>query len=164
MTAVLQALAAAGFSGPDIATQSITIVPRYEQRPSERPRIVGYEATNQVRVTTREIARLGPALDAAVQAGANVSGGLAFSLHDPHPVELEALRRAVRDAQERLLAMLDALGKKLIRVVEVRTLDLVRPGPVYGEAAGLARAMAPTPVEPGQLTVRARVVVRAEFE
>jgi uncharacterized protein YggE len=163
MTAVLQALAAAGFSGPSVSTQSITVGPRYEYRPNEQPRLVGYEATNQIRLTATPTT-VGPALDAAIQAGANLTGGLAFGLKDQHEKELEAIGRAVRDARERLDAMVGALGRKVTRVVEVRVVESGAAVPVMERfAASRVGAAAPTPVEPGQVSVRARVVMRAEF-
>jgi hypothetical protein len=163
MTAVLQSLAAAGFSGPSVSTQGITLAPRYDHRPAERPRIIGYEASNHVRITTTEPALLGKALDGAVQAGANVVGALAFGLGDPRPSEREAIRRAVQDAQERLAAMVGALGKRITRVIEARVLEPARPI-VARETFAVAAAAAPTPVEPGQISVRVRVLLRAEFQ
>ena len=163
MTAVLQALAGAGFSGPSVSTQSITVGPRYEYRPNEQPKLVGYEATNQIRLTATPTT-VGHALDTAVQAGANVSGGLAFGLKDQHEKELEAIGRAVRDARTRLDAMVGALGRKVTRVVEVRIVESGAPVPVMERfAAARVGAAPPTPVEPGQISVRARVVMKAEF-
>jgi uncharacterized protein YggE len=165
MTAVLQALAAAGFSGPDVTTQRLTLSPVYESRPTtSRPRIIGYQAGNQVQIRTTRPASVGQALDAAVKAGANVSGALAFSLADPGAVELRALRLAVEDARRRATTVADALGMRVTRVLEVRALETFPP-PGIPEGRMLAmRDVGGTPVEPGQLTVRARVTLRVELQ
>ena len=163
MTAVLQALAAAGFSGPSVSTQSISVGPRYEYRPNEQPKLVGYEATNQIRLTATPTT-VGQALDTAIQAGANLSGGLAFGLKDQHEKELEAIGRAIRDARARLDAMVGALGKTVTRIVEVRIVESGTPVPVMERfAAARVGAAPPTPVEPGQVSVRARVLMKGEF-
>jgi hypothetical protein len=166
-TAVLQALAAAGFGGSAVFTQAIRLAPVFEPRPppNQPPRIVGYRATNQVQVKTPRPATIGQALDAAVGAGANAAANLAFGLADPQAAQLRALRLAAEDAQRRATAVADALGKKISRIVELRTLDLGLPEPAMLEGVrALSAAAPPTPVEPGQITVRARVFIRAEFE
>ncbi len=113
MTAVLAALAQAGFTPPDVATRAVSLTPLMDYKSPEQPRITGYRANNTVQVKTKDPASIGRALDAGVKAGANVSGGIAFSLADPRAAETQALRLAVQDAQRRAAAMADALGKRL---------------------------------------------------
>jgi uncharacterized protein YggE len=165
MTAVLGALTQAGFTAPDVATRAVSVTPvmDYQPRGTDPPRIVAYRANNTVQVKTRDPSGIGRALDVGVQAGANVSGGIAFSLADPRATEAQALKLAVQDAQRRARAMAEALGKQLGRVVEVRTLDLERPVPRFEAMAQRAAAPVPTPIEPGLITVRARAVLRAEI-
>lgn len=165
MNAVLQALTAAGFSGPAVSSQGIRLMPVYEQRPNQPQRIASYRATNQVQVKTPKPATIGKALDAGVAAGANVATSLAFSLRDPQAAQTRALRLAVEDAHRRATAIAEALGGKLGRVLEVKSLDGGIAEPMMG--LELARGMAaapPTPVEPGQITVRARAFLRAELQ
>ena len=161
MTDVLGALAQAGFTPPDVATRAVSLTPLTDYQRPEQPRIVGYRANNTVQVKTKDPASLGRALDAGVKAGANVSGGIAFGLAEPRAAETQALRLAVQDAERRATAMADALGKRLGRVVEVRTLEVDRPVPRFETMAG--RAAAPTPIEPGLITVRARAFLKAEI-
>jgi uncharacterized protein YggE len=162
MTDVLAALTQAGFTPPDVATRAVSLTPLMDYKSPEQPRIVGYRANNTVQVKTKDPASIGRALDAGVKAGANVSGGIAFSLADPRAAETQALRLAVQDAQRRAAAMADALGKRLGRIVEVRTLELDRPVPRF-EATMARRADVPTPIEPGLITVRARAVLKGEI-
>ena len=162
MTAVVAALAAAGFKAPDVATRAVSITPLFEHRPQAEPRITGYRANNTVQVTSRDPAAIGRALDAGVQAGANVAGGIAFRLADSRAAETQALRLAVQDAQARAAAMADALGKKLGRVLAVTAQDVDRPMPRF-ETMARAAASTLTPIEPGLITVRARALLKAEL-
>jgi uncharacterized protein len=162
MTAVVAALATAGFRAPDVATRAVSLTPLTDHRPNTEPRITGYRASNIVQVKTKEPASIGRALDAGVQAGANVSGGIAFGLVDPRAAETQALQLATQDAQRRAQAMAEALGKRLGRIVEVRGVDVDRPTPRF-EAMATRAASMPTPIEPGLITVRARAVVKAEL-
>jgi uncharacterized protein YggE len=163
MTAVMAALASAGFTGKDVATQAVSLHPVMDYRPNEQPRIIGYRASNTVQVTTKEPAFIGRALDAGVQAGANVSAGLAFTLADPRTAETQALRLAVQDAHRRAAAMAEALGKKLSRVVEVRAVEGERFTPRPEMMAARAASPVQTPIEPGLVTIRARAVLKAEM-
>jgi uncharacterized protein YggE len=162
MTNVLAALAQAGFTPPDVATRAVSLTPLTDYQRPEKPQIIGYRANNTVQVKTKDPGSIGRALDAGVKAGANVSGGIAFSLAEPRGAETQALRLAVQDAERRATAMAEALGKRVSRVVEVRALDVERPGPRF-EATMARRADAPTPIEPGLITVRARASLKAEI-
>jgi uncharacterized protein YggE len=115
-----------------------------------------------VEIRVGRIADLGGALDAALAAGATDIGSTRLALADPRPAELRALAAAVVDAQARLEAMAGALGRRVGRILEVRAADGGgRPEPVmtYARATG-----ASIPIEAGQITVRARVVLRAELQ
>jgi len=162
MTAVVTALAQAGFAGPDAATRAVSVTPVIDFQRGEQQRVVGYRANNTVQVKTRDPSSIGRALDAGVQAGANVSGGIAFGLADSRAAETQALRLAVQDAQRRATAMAEALGKRLGRVLEVRAIDVDRPAPRF-EAMAQRAASTPTPIEPGLITVRARATLKAEI-
>jgi len=162
MTAVVAALAQAGFAAPDVATRAVSLTPLMDHRQGAEPKIVAYRANNTVQVKTKDPASIGRALDAGVGAGAHVSGGIAFTLADSRPAETQALKLATQDAQRRATAMAEALGMRLGRIVEVQAVDVERPGPRYETMAARAGAT-PTPIEPGLITVRARAVLKAEL-
>lgn len=162
MSAVLSALATAGFRAPDVTTRAVTLSPVMEYPERGAPRVTGFRATNAVQVKTREPASIGRALDAAVGAGANVSAGLAFGLADPRAAETLALRLAVEDALRRATAMAEALGKRVGRVVEVRAFETEHPGP-RGEVLAMRAAPGQTPIEPGVIAVRARATLKVEL-
>jgi len=163
-TDVVNALARAGVTGKDVRTQALALTPVYDNRPSDAPRIRAYRATNQIVVTTTNLGLVGQLLDEATRAGANVAGDLRFGLTDPGTAQTAAYRQATREALARATAMAEAIGKRIVRVVEIRTIDLGTPRPLVMEMARTTAAPASTPVEPGELTVQARVVVRAEFQ
>src|SRR5262245_2058263 len=163
MTAVVQALNQLGVTGRELRTQAVSLAPVTETRPNEAPRVRGYRASNQVEATTKNLALVGPILDESVKAGANLAGGVSFGLSDPAAAQTSALRQATREAHARATAMADAIGKRITRVLEIRTADV--PIPVRAPMEMMRTAVAPsTPVEAGELTIRARVYLRAEFE
>lgn len=65
------------------------------------PRIVGYKVVNLVQITSRQIDKLGPLLDAAVQGGANRIDGISFRVERADQLLDEARRRAIADAKRK---------------------------------------------------------------
>jgi uncharacterized protein len=167
MDRVIAALVGAGIPRADIQTLNYAIHPEYDHsRPGqemERPRIRGYRATNQVVVQTRRLDEVGNLIDVALGAGANRFDGVGFQLRDAEAAQAEALRRAVVKARTAAETMAAALGVSLGPVVDASTaMDLVRPYPMMEVAQMRAMDMAaaaPTPIQPGEQTVRAQVSV-----
>jgi len=155
-------------AGGTAATMRYSIEPRYEtSRPGEtrEPRITGYIARNDVRVSDAPIDQVGAMIDAAVAAGANRVGGLQFSFAKQDELLRSALEKAGADARAQAESVARGLGVRLKGVVSATTAG--RPVPVQPRmeamALGEARA-APTPIEPGEATVSATLQVTYAIE
>jgi len=95
---LITAIRTAGVAEKDIQTEGVNISPdyRYDQvngRGSQR--MIGYAASNSVRIKTRLIDRLSNLLDALAAAGADRVYGPNFEIADPAPLRLEARKRAM---------------------------------------------------------------------
>lgn len=161
MQKVIQAVRRLNVPENRISTERLELHPVYEQPAPGRegaPRLVGYRAANVVRVELDATARLGPVIDAAVGAGANTIEGIQFALANEAPHRTRALQQAAREARGKAEAIAESLGVRLGRLLEAREagVDVSPPPPVAFERA----AFASTPVQPGELTVRATIVIR----
>jgi uncharacterized protein len=164
--AVLRAVRAAAGAAAEVKTSGYSLQPQYVYKEGAPPSITSYIARNSVTVTTGELARVGPVIDAASRAGANSVDGISFTLRRDDGPRNEALSAAVTQARAKAQLVARTLGGRLLRVVEVQEAGTVRPVPVYGRSAvefGTAKQTA-TPVEPGSLEVRAQVQLVAEIE
>ncbi len=65
------------------------------------PRIVAYKVANSVQITARQVDKLGPMLDAAVQGGANQLSGISFRVERTEQLLDEARKRAIADAKRK---------------------------------------------------------------
>ena len=78
MDKLIAAAKKAGIRDGDIQTSQLNISPQYDYRPQEQgqpPRLIGYQASNQVNVVSRDIKGLGSLIDALIAAGGtNISG------------------------------------------------------------------------------------------
>lgn len=167
MDAVVRALRQAGIPGERIHTESYNLSPEYQYvnpgpgKPGEQ-RLVGYTASNSVRVQVDSIARVGATIDAAVGAGANRATGISFQLRDPDTARRDALRLAMDAARKDAQALAEAAGQTLGPLLQLSTGIVEPPRPMFAMARNAdmaAPAAAPTPVEPGQLEITATVSV-----
>lgn len=164
---ILNALTKVGVMANQIQTSRLTLSPVYaQQRPGsgDAPRIVAYMASNVVSVTLEDLTKIGPAIDAGLTAGANQLEGVQFDVKNDLIIRELALRQAVTEARRKAEAMADALGVRLVEVLEVSE-GGASVMPKYMESPQMFRAaaidsIAPTPVSPGQLDVQASVNVR----
>lgn len=164
MQAVLDAVRKALGPNAEIGTGTYSLRADYATpRDSTAPRISGYIATNVVRLRTDALGRLGELIDVATKAGANQVQRIAFTLSDPSGAQRRALREAVLDANAEAEAIAAALGAKVGSVQSVTEQDSGPVRPFMQDAMMARAAEAATPIEPGVLTLRARVLVRAHL-
>jgi uncharacterized protein YggE len=162
MAAAMAALKAAGIPARDIQTAGLNLSPKYVYEANQPPRLAGYQASDDVRITVRELARLGPAVDAVVGAGANQVNGVSFGLADRAAAESAARERAVRAAEAKAQEYARALGLKVLRLVSMGEGEpAIAPRPLMMTAARRTLAE-PTPIAAGELQVR--VDVTAVYE
>ena len=159
--AAIAVIKAASIADKDIGTSGFSIYPVYAQNSdgsqTQPPKIAGYEVSNEVRVTIRDIAKSGAILDQVVTAGANRVSGISFDVADRTTPSDAALKDAIADARRKAELMAAAAGVKLVRILNVSTSDGGSPQPMYARMD--LKASAPVPVMPGeqQVTVNASV-------
>ena len=161
---VLSELRALGVPNEKIRTAGISLTPVYSQpKPRaepepEVPRIVGYRATNSVRVHLDDLERVGAVIDAGIAAGANQLSSLNFELKEDLSFRQQALRLAAQEARIKAETIAAALNLTLGEVLEVREEGAQTTYPVERRFA--APAAAGTPIQPGQIQVSAAVTIR----
>ena len=162
MATILAALRQLLGSSAEIKTVTYSINPAYRSN-SNPPVVIGYSTTNIVEVTVNNATTAGRVIDTATQAGANIVQSLRFTLRDSTRLRLQALRLATQQARANAEAIASGLGKQIGAVISVEE------GVVVGTAsrdvsAGAGAASVPTPVEAGQVEVRAYVTIEVELQ
>jgi uncharacterized protein YggE len=162
---VVRALKNAAGAGADIKTSGYSLQPQRAYKEGQPPSITGFEARNSVTVTLADLTKVGPVIDATTQAGANDVAGIAFTLRKDRPARDQALAEATREAVSKAQVIAQALGGRVVRIVEVQEEGIERPRPMYDSMqtmrAGVAAA---TPIEIGTLDITSRVQLIAEIE
>ena len=160
----------------EIKTSDYSLQPQRNWNGS-MPRIVGYEARNSVTVTTGALDKVGAVIDAATGAGANSVENVSFTLRESNAARGQTLAEASKQAMAKAQAMAQALGGRVVRVIEEReggftnrpmTIDEQMVDERYSEHAEMnlsaARARPRTPFESGPLNVRSQVHLIVEIE
>ena len=147
-----------------IKTATIVLSPLYSSRSSannEPPHISAYRASNTIQVELSDLKQVGPVIDASMASGANRLDGVSFDLKDDLRQRTDALRQAVTEARTKARAIADTLDVKLGSVAEVNEggISIIRPQEQFAVRA-MAMAAPSTPVEPGEIRVRANVTMR----
>src|SRR5215469_4508881 len=162
--AVMAALRRAFGPGADIKALTYSLSPDFQYHASgSSPTIIGYTATNVVRVTIDDLTRVGEVIDTATQAGANRVPSIEFGLRDEQSVRTQALRDAAVKAKAEAEALAASLGLKVNRILMVE-----EGGPVAVPVREVAfarsnqSASAPTAIEPGAIDVNANVTLTVE--
>ena len=163
MTRVIAALKKAGIAERDIQTSGLNVNPQYVYEQNLPPKLTGYQASNQVTVQVRDLAKLGSTVDATVSAGATTVGGIGFGLQNPQAAEDAARVDAVEALQAKVELYARATGYKIVRLVTLGEGGGYTPTPPMPMYAMAKREMADSsPVSAGELKVR--VDVSATYE
>ena len=152
-----------------VATTRYSLEPRYQAaKPGEagEPRIIGFVARNEVQVETHKVDSVGTLIDAANTAGANRVSGLQFTLANRDEQLRAALEKAGAEARAQAESVAKALGVRLKGVASATTSTAPIVQPRYFEARAMAamEARAPTPIEPGSVSVAATLQVTYDIE
>jgi hypothetical protein len=166
MERVLAALKAAGVAEEDIHTVSynLWVEQRYDPQTGQYTGVLDYHIMHSVRVTLRELDKVGTVLAAAVEAGSNSVSEVSFSVADPDKLASEARTKAIADAQKRAQEMAGTLGVSLGKVLSVSESGGYVPTPVYYDGRGGAmESAAAVPLPAGSFSVSISVVVVYEL-
>jgi uncharacterized protein YggE len=162
MTAVLEAIKAAGIDEKDIQTAyySVNVLQNYDNTGTPTD-VIGYQVSNQVNVIVRDIDKVGQLLEDVVAAGANSIYGITFGVSDPSDAQSQARAAAVADAKKRAEELAQAAGLSLGRVLSISE-GVSQPIPYY-DSGQFAGGKAGAPVQFGTTEVTVDVQVTYEL-
>jgi uncharacterized protein YggE len=163
MTAVMDALTAAGIPKDALKTTGYNIYPVYdESKLLYGQKITGYRVTNTLTVTLHDVSRTGEVIDIGIANGINQANSIRFFLSDEQNQALrtEALKEATARAASDAQTVASALG---VSISSVKSVDIGGGySPViYQNYAMSEKAVggASTPIEAGDITVTATVTI-----
>jgi uncharacterized protein YggE len=159
MEKVVRGVEALGVKPDDVQTRTISLAKIEYGRDRGR-----YRANNMVEVRMRDVDKVGQAIAAATEAGANVLSGPDLRVSDQETANRSAYANAYKAARARADAYAQAAGLKVARVLAIREAgESGGPMPYVGDGVMMeqaAQVAAPPPVSrPGLNTSQVRVQV-----
>jgi uncharacterized protein len=163
MAQVVAALKQLGIPDNQLQTSSVTLMPVYSdpppQNPGAQPQLIGFDASNIVIAQLTDLTKVGPAIDAAVAAGANQIQSIAFQVANDEPYRLTALQQAGALARAKAQALATGLGVT-IGDVDAAVEGSFQATPVYNGGVAAPSASPAVPVLPGQIILHTDIQVR----
>lgn len=164
MERLIKALEKADIDDKDIRTSGFNVSPLYEYIKSTRQRrITGYQASNQVTVTVRDLKRIGRVIDDVVTAGSNQVRGIQFRVSQPERLLDEARKKAFADAKRRAELYADAADIDLGKVIHIQERGARFPQPRMLAASAMKESR-DVPVSPGSQVLSVNVSVKFELD
>jgi uncharacterized protein YggE len=166
MTTLIAALTAMGIDEDDIRTNHFSVWESHDWASGQR-RFIGFEVSNNISVTIRNIDIVGNVLATATANGATMGGGVMFSISDSTAAYHTALALAIQDATGKAQAIAAALGLNYAIAVSItETGGFHQPIAQNFHMESAVMAMSPdmsasmsVPVQTSSLSVTARVQV-----
>lgn len=153
-TEVINSIKATGVAPKYIQTQNYNIRANYDYI-NGRQVFRGYEVSNNIEVLIRDISAVGEIIDTAVRNGANSLSGIIFIITDETTHYLDALRLAVKDAQNKASIIASELKVKLnITPIQINEQNEESVAPLV---MSLKNTSSATPIEAGENIINADI-------
>ncbi|MBO0833112.1 MAG: SIMPL domain-containing protein, partial [Actinobacteria bacterium] len=153
---VTAALKSQGVASADIQTSGLSIYPSYSGQ-SQVP--TGYQVTESLTATLKELSRAGQQIQAAANAGGNAItvSNVSLNLTDDGPLLAIARANAMKDARAKAAQFARAASEQLGQIISITPVTSSIP-PVPG-AQRSAAASGAVPISPGTQQVSVTVTV-----
>ena len=162
MEPILKELEKLGVDKKDIKTSSFIVTPTYDYTNGTN-KITGYQVSNTVTVNVRKIDDTGKILESAVLNQANAITGITFKIADDKVVYQNALKQAVKNAEEKAKILVGVFGNKKLTAVTIKEISINEPQqPIIFDKLA-ADLSAGAPVSKGTVEIRASVSVDFQY-
>jgi len=162
MQAIIDVLSTLGVAQEDMQTEWYSVYPVYDYE-GTYPAVSGYEVSNTIVVTVRDLDQIPYLLDAAVEAGANNVYSLSFESSQQLSAYEQALKAASQDALRKAALMAQAIGREA-----GDPLSLTENGNTtiyYSETSAYSLDSSyATPIQNGTVSVTAEVAAVVELK
>ncbi|GAC41204.1 SIMPL domain-containing protein [Paenibacillus popilliae] len=107
-----QGLLKYGITDPQVKTTNFSVNPVYKYSENSEPKVVGYEARHAVRVTYRDLEKLGNLVDTVTGADATRVQQIQFDIEKRDAFESEVLEKAVKHAASKAGVLAKAANRQ----------------------------------------------------
>ncbi|GAV14005.1 SIMPL domain-containing protein [Paenibacillus sp. chi10] len=158
-----------GVQEKDLKTVNFSVNPEYKYVENKEPQIIGYQAQHAVRVTYRDLNRLGSLVDAATDAGVNRVVRIQFDTEKRADYEAQVLEKAVQHAAKKASTLAKAAGREagVALTITESGADWSPIRVMYDAAASpsdMKKDVASTSVQGGLIKLNAQVQIQYQLK
>jgi uncharacterized protein YggE len=156
-----------GVDKKDLQTSGFFVQAEYNYNDKDGRKLIGYIAVHSVQVKFRKLGEIGKLLDAVSSAGANRIDGVQFGTEKTEQYELEALKKAMVQAEAKANVLAQSAKRQVKGVVNIVQGAAAAP-PVLYMSDMQAKTMSaagesPTSVQTGQIEISVNVTVQYQM-
>ena len=154
-----------GVEPKDIATSALRMAPDYSEE--KVPKFLGYEVSQTMEITLKDISKYEQLMTKLVGAGINRLSSIDFGLRETRKYRDEARLKAIRAAKEKAVAMATELGQTVGKPWEISEQTGWNAFQASANFSGYNNPrvqVEESTVAPGEVTIRASVVVSFQLE
>jgi uncharacterized protein len=161
MNLVIESLLELGIARENIQTVSYNISPQYDYVEG-RQVFRGYEVINSIDVKIKNIEQAGTIIDTAVRNGVNQVSNIRFTVENEQIPYQEALSLALKNALAKAQTIANTIHLK-IDPHPVKIVEIMKEEPILYRSFAASEVSATTPIEPGQINIKATVEVHFQY-
>ncbi len=166
MTSVKKAIMKAGVKEDDMQTMNYSIYKTFNYY-DDKEREEVYKASNTLKITIRDLDKLGNLIDVASKSGANQINSIQFTVEDEDKYYQEALVLAMENAKGKANAILGTMNKKAGMPVKINESSygggILRDTGAIAFSAKAESMNYSTPIQAGDIEVSANVSVEYDY-
>ncbi len=153
-----------GVEDKDAKTTNYSIYPVYDY--TERKQTLrGYSVSQNIEVKIRDLAKSGDIIAGAAENGANIIGGLSFTIDEPEALKAEAQKQAIEKARAKAKDLASKLGVRLGKLINFSENGYIPP--VYysksAEALGIGGGSPAPSIPTGENEITSTVSLTFEI-
>lgn len=160
---IMAFLKSAGIEEKDIKTTNYSIIPVYDYT-EHKQTLRGYSVSQNLDIKIRDLAKSGDIVAGAAENGANLVGGLSFTIDEPDTLKTEARSQAIEKAKTKAEKLAEDLGVKLGKLINFSESGGEMPRIYYSESLGGAAPSAAPQIPTGENQITIDVSLTYEIE
>ncbi|WP_085524421.1 SIMPL domain-containing protein [Tuberibacillus sp. Marseille-P3662] len=161
MNQVIEALVQEGISRENIKTSAYNINPSYDYVDGKQV-FRGYQVTNIITLKMKNIDQAGRMIDLAVKNGVNRVSNIQFTIENQQQYYQRALNNALKNAFAKAQTIAETLNVNFdsipLKIIE----ETIETPQTFQTFAAMEDSMS-TPIEPGQIIIRAKVEAQFRY-
>lgn len=152
----------------DIQTNQFYVQPEYTYSDKDGRKLKGYTASHSLKISYRDLDKIGELLDSAAKVGVNQIDNIQFSIENRDAFETEVIEKAMANANLKAGAIAKVAGRSLGKVLSVSQGNVTEPVRYYEQMYDMSTAnsvaeKSSSSVESGEIKLTTELTVHYQL-